>query len=87
MGYVLGFGLSLSHTLTYIADMYPATADRKPDKLPTTTDGEPVASIAPGPLPTRADGQEEGQDEGNSDMAVVDGDGERVEVMEVDEVG
>ena len=29
------------------------TADRKPDTLPTTSDGAPVASLAPGPLPVR----------------------------------
>ncbi|WVR03184.1 hypothetical protein IAU60_000175 [Kwoniella sp. DSM 27419] len=32
------------------------TADRKPDKLPTTSTGEPVAQVAPGPLPTEQEG-------------------------------
>ena len=32
-------------------DPAAATADRAPDQLPTTTSGEPVATIVPGPLP------------------------------------
>lgn len=28
-----------------------ATADRAPDRLPTTTTGEPVATVEPGPIP------------------------------------
>nr|XP_031862139.1 uncharacterized protein CI109_002552 [Kwoniella shandongensis]KAA5529211.1 hypothetical protein CI109_002552 [Kwoniella shandongensis] len=35
------------------------TADRKPDKLPTTTDRAPVATVAPGPLPTDEQRREE----------------------------
>ncbi|KAK8844675.1 hypothetical protein IAR55_006524 [Kwoniella newhampshirensis] len=35
------------------------TADRKPDKLPTTTDRAPVATVAPGPLPTEEERRQE----------------------------
>lgn len=31
------------------------TADRKPDRLPTTVDGAPVASVAPGPIAQEAE--------------------------------
>lgn len=35
---------SLDHVLISVA-----TADRAPDQLPTTTSGEPVATVTPGP--------------------------------------
>lgn len=34
------------------------TADRKPDKLPTTVDGAPMEVVAPGPI-TAPEGQED----------------------------
>ncbi|WWC67223.1 uncharacterized protein I206_101130 [Kwoniella pini CBS 10737] len=58
------------------------TADRKPDKLPTTTTGEPVAQVAPGPLPT----EEEGgvvmlaDLSGEADIGEEEGEGESMEV-------
>lgn len=59
------------------------TADREPDKLPTTVSGAPVATVAPGPLPLpRAEDAEEGRS-GEAEVRLGDG----VEgVMEVDEV-
>lgn len=45
--------------------MSPATADRKPDKLPTTIDRAPVATVAPGPLPVRTE-------EGEGDQSIVE---------------
>ncbi|WRT63295.1 uncharacterized protein IL334_000200 [Kwoniella shivajii] len=62
------------------------TADRKPDKLPTTTTGEPVAQVAPGPLPT----EEEGgvvmlaDISGEADIGEGEGEEEEGESMEVD---
>ena len=64
------------------------TADRKADQLPTTVDGAPVASVAPGPLPV-PDGEnaEEGvrsRVDRNGDEANRRRSGEGV--MEVDDV-
>ncbi|KAK4687598.1 anaphase-promoting complex subunit 11, partial [Tremellales sp. Uapishka_1] len=59
-----------------------ATADRKPDQLPTTVDGAPVAHLDPGPLPAASgEGEEEG--ERQEDAAEDEGG----EAMEVDEGG
>jgi hypothetical protein len=35
--------------------LFSATADRKPDKLPTTLTGAPVETVPPGPLPAMSD--------------------------------
>lgn len=66
--------------------MVVVTADRKPDKLPTTTDGAPVAAVVPGPLPVEPD--QRLQDRGGSDDGTRSdrsgeadlGDGESMEV-------
>jgi hypothetical protein len=67
------------------------TADRKPDQLPTTVSGAPVAALAPGPLPrTVQDGEhdhdiaEEGEGEGEDRSGEAD-EGDEAEGMEVDE--
>jgi hypothetical protein len=52
------------------------TADRAPDKLPTTVDLEPVASLIPGPIPPTGAILQSGHAEG----AVTAGD----QSMEVD---
>ncbi|KAK6904788.1 anaphase-promoting complex subunit 11 [Kwoniella mangroviensis CBS 10435] len=64
------------------------TADRKPDKLSTTSTGQPVAQVAPGPLPTEEEGgvvmladlsgeadmdESEQQEEGEGESMEVDG--------------
>lgn len=45
----------------------PVNADRKPDKLPTTVNGAPMASVAPGPIAGDTDdsftGMQEPEDE------------------------
>jgi hypothetical protein len=71
-----------------MADM-AVTADRKPDQLPTTVDGAPVATLAPGPLPHSEheydDSPDDGEDEGDrSGEADVGENGEEDE-MEVDD--
>lgn len=38
-------------------ELTPVNADRKPDKLPTTMDGAPMQTLAPGPVQTNGDGQ------------------------------
>jgi hypothetical protein len=42
-----------------------ATADRKPDKLPTTLSGAPVVTVPPGPLPGTERAGAEGSEEGH----------------------
>lgn len=66
-----------------------ATADRKPDRLPTTTTGAPVAVVPPGPLPPpeTAEGEEEGDDEmGDEEDEGQDSEGEGEEDDEDDDV-
>ncbi|KAL1406929.1 ubiquitin-protein ligase Anaphase Promoting Complex [Vanrija albida] len=48
------------------------TADRKPDQLPTTVSGAPMASVAPGPMPRREDSDEEAEEvvEGEDDVEI-----------------
>ena len=65
------------------------TADRKPDKLPTTVDGGPMAALPSGPLPTSevrpgSDALEDGDGEADRSggVAIVEG----TEGMDVDEV-
>jgi hypothetical protein len=67
------------------------TADRKPDQLPTTVSGAPVAALAPGPIPRTVqddehehDIAEEGEDEGEDRSGEADV-GDEAEEMEVDE--
>ena len=62
------------------------TADRKPDTLPTTTTGAPMAHLPPGPLPddrpanTSIEEEQDELDEGDSADTPVEGDS-----MEVDQ--
>lgn len=56
------------------------TADRKPDRLPTTVDGAPMASMAPGPI--TGDDEDEVEDE---DMYDDEDEGEHDELIEYDE--
>lgn len=51
----------------YTPQLTAETADRKPDRLPTTVDGAPVATMAPGPI--NGDEDEEMNDE--SDDSVI----------------
>jgi hypothetical protein len=67
------------------------TADRKPDQLPTTVSGAPVAALAPGPLPRPVQDEEhehdiaeEGEDEGDDRSGEAEV-GDETEEMEVDE--
>lgn len=59
------------------ADNVAVTADRKPDKLPTTVDGAPMARPAPGPMPVREEEEEEVEYFDEDD--VMDGGGEAAE--------
>ena len=73
-----------SHTLTILSS-HPdvvtnfigiVTADRKPDQLPTTVDGAPVATVAPGLLPIATNDEIEEGRSGEGDVA----EGESMEV-------
>lgn len=55
-----------------MSDLTPVTADRKPDKLPTTVDGAPMDFVAPGPITAEEEAdedEEEDEDEGDESDA------------------
>lgn len=45
------------------------TADRKPDKLPTTVDGAPMEVVAPGPIVVEGEEAEAEGEEGEGEEA------------------